>query len=165
MKKTSTPPTQQGPKRQSAESTSVDLDASIQRLIVVSDLHAYREPLEAVDCYLGELTDDYLRDADSSPPPSGRYPADTELGSYALMSPRTASVRRRPSGSASRPLARQASEDPARAQKPENGGLHILSLLRGSTGGRFSRYQCGPDRDRAYALFVCSQTRGLVGCK
>ena len=58
MKKTSSP-TQQGPKHQTAKSTSVDLDASIQRLIVVSDLHAYREPLEAVDRYLGELTGDY----------------------------------------------------------------------------------------------------------
>jgi predicted phosphodiesterase len=43
----------------SAESTSVDLDASIQRLIVVSDLHAYREPLEVVDSYLEALTGDY----------------------------------------------------------------------------------------------------------
>ncbi len=36
--------------------TTLDVDASIERLIVVSDLHAYREPLQAIDRYLGELT-------------------------------------------------------------------------------------------------------------
>ncbi|HCN07100.1 MAG TPA: hypothetical protein DIT01_04140 [Lentisphaeria bacterium] len=47
------------PRSWTIESTAIDLDASIQRLIIVSDLHAYREPLEAVDLYLGELTDQY----------------------------------------------------------------------------------------------------------
>ncbi|MDP7349104.1 MAG: hypothetical protein QF735_12750, partial [Phycisphaeraceae bacterium] len=47
------------PRSWTIESTAIDLDASIQRLIIVSDLHAYRESLEAVDLYLGELTDQY----------------------------------------------------------------------------------------------------------
>ncbi len=47
------------PRCWSIESTAIDLDASIQHLIIVSDLHAYREPLKAVDQYLGELSDDY----------------------------------------------------------------------------------------------------------
>jgi hypothetical protein len=63
-------PTEQSPPQQlnrrpgpphtwSIESTAVDVDGSVERLVVVSDLHAYREPLDAVDGYLSELTDVY----------------------------------------------------------------------------------------------------------
>ena len=38
----------------------VDVDPAVQRLVVVSDLHGYREPLEAIDHRLGELTGPYL---------------------------------------------------------------------------------------------------------
>ena len=38
----------------------VEVDPAIQRLVVVSDLHAYREPLEALDQRLAQLTEPYL---------------------------------------------------------------------------------------------------------
>jgi hypothetical protein len=47
------------PRAWAIESENVDVDASVQRLIVVGDLHAYREPLDAVDAYLQTLTDRY----------------------------------------------------------------------------------------------------------
>ncbi len=41
------------------ESHEIELDDSVDRLIVVSDLHAYREPLAAVDAYLDSLSETY----------------------------------------------------------------------------------------------------------
>ena len=38
----------------------VEVDPAVQRVVVVSDLHGYREPLEAIDQRLGELTGTYL---------------------------------------------------------------------------------------------------------
>ena len=41
------------------DSRVIELDDSIDRLIVVSDLHAYLEPLAAVDAYLDTLSESY----------------------------------------------------------------------------------------------------------
>lgn len=41
------------------DSQVIELDDSIDRLIVVSDLHAYLEPLAAVDAYLDTLSESY----------------------------------------------------------------------------------------------------------
>ena len=38
----------------------VDVSAATERLVIVSDLHAYREPLEAIDQWLARMTDPYL---------------------------------------------------------------------------------------------------------
>ena len=38
----------------------VEVDPAVQRLVVVSDLHAYREPLEALDQRLAQFTEPYL---------------------------------------------------------------------------------------------------------
>ena len=38
----------------------VEVNPSIQRLVIVSDLHAYKEPLDAVDQWLGQLPEPYL---------------------------------------------------------------------------------------------------------
>ena len=38
----------------------VEVDPAVQRLVVVSDLHAYREPLEALDQRLAQLTEPYV---------------------------------------------------------------------------------------------------------
>ena len=38
----------------------VDVDPSIERLVIVSDLHAYREPLEALDQWLDQRPESYL---------------------------------------------------------------------------------------------------------
>lgn len=42
------------------ESVRLDVDAAVERLIVVSDIHAYREPLAAVDDWLATLSERYL---------------------------------------------------------------------------------------------------------
>ena len=47
------------PRAWQIESQEIELDDSIDRLIVVSDLHAYREPLAAVDAYLDMLSGTY----------------------------------------------------------------------------------------------------------
>ena len=38
----------------------VEVSAATERLVIVSDLHAYREPLEAIDQWLARLSDPYL---------------------------------------------------------------------------------------------------------
>ena len=38
----------------------VEVDSAVQRLVVVSDLHAYREPLEALDQRLAQFTEPYV---------------------------------------------------------------------------------------------------------
>ena len=49
------------PGRQLAAFTAeVEVDPAVQRLVVVSDLHAYREPLEALDQRLAQFTEPYV---------------------------------------------------------------------------------------------------------
>lgn len=38
----------------------VDVDSSVQRLVIVSDLHGYKEPLDALDLWLDQLPESYL---------------------------------------------------------------------------------------------------------
>ena len=38
----------------------VDVDPAIQRLVIVSDLHGYKEPLDALDQWLDQLTEPCL---------------------------------------------------------------------------------------------------------
>ena len=38
----------------------VEVDPAVQRLVVVSDLHAYREPLEALDQRLAQFTEPFV---------------------------------------------------------------------------------------------------------
>ncbi len=47
------------PRAWEIESQEIELDDFIERIIVVSDLHAYREPLAAVDAYLDTLNEAY----------------------------------------------------------------------------------------------------------
>lgn len=47
------------PRTWEIEAERVSLDDSVERLVILSDLHSHREPLEAVDSYLGGLNERY----------------------------------------------------------------------------------------------------------